>query len=142
MGAINRKIEGETDSVSSWYVVGAVIHAQHDRLIDVSRMLSLIPNAEIHSSSDLGKLAVILKGRSEYEVIRQVKMLYAMQGVFYAAVVRQCPEHGALLRNTWISQEPEYKKFIRQRDACIPALKFESLCSRGASAVKQTRRYH
>ncbi|WJF91949.1 chaperone NapD [Paraburkholderia bonniea] len=71
------------------HIAGIVVHAQQTRLDAIRQAIGLLPGAEVHAVSELGKLVVTLEGRSAFDVTQQIGAIHVLPGVYSAALVYQ-----------------------------------------------------
>ncbi|ABE36273.1 napD family protein [Paraburkholderia xenovorans LB400] len=71
------------------HIAGIVVHVQPRRIAGVRQAIGMLPGAEIHAISELGKLVVTLEGGTASEVAEQLHAIHALPGVYSAALVYQ-----------------------------------------------------
>jgi nitrate reductase NapD len=74
------------------HIAGVVVHAAPKRRARVEHAIAALPGAEIHGSSDAGKIVVTLEAATDREMGDQLYGIQRIDGVLSAALVYQCAD--------------------------------------------------
>jgi nitrate reductase NapD len=77
----------EMVSISEAHIAGIVVHARQSNIERIRQTIGLFPGAEIHTVSPEGKLMITLAADQASEIMAQLKTIYALPGVYSAALV-------------------------------------------------------
>ncbi len=72
---------------SEWHVASIIVHTQPIALNTTRNWLEGLPGAEIHASSDQGKLVVVLESLTAQSILDVIDQASAHPGVLNAALV-------------------------------------------------------
>ena len=69
------------------HISSIVVHGQPANVATISRTIDALPGAEVHGSSDQGKLVVTLEANTERELLETIEAINELQGVLSVALV-------------------------------------------------------
>ncbi|WP_153101895.1 chaperone NapD [Paraburkholderia hayleyella] len=71
------------------HIAGIVVQAQPAFIEAIRHAIGLLPGAEVHAVSELGKLVVTLEGPGAVNVTQQINAIHVLPGVYSVALVYQ-----------------------------------------------------
>lgn len=74
------------------HIAGVVVHTRPETVEIVKKSIPLIPHAEVHASSDDGRIVVTLETRGTQQTLDYMDAIRALPGVLNVALVYQHAE--------------------------------------------------
>ena len=96
--------DDKTDKSCEYHIAGVVVYARIESLPRVMHALAALPGAQVHASSDQGKIVLTLEGDRSTHVAEQLHAVQSIPDVMSTALVYQHHEHADSLNEDIVDE--------------------------------------